>query len=84
MAYIWNRAERVSSKLMPKRIIDCFAEWKESQEEKLKLIPNPEAIPMPKNLAKKFASQRYKIRLGIIEQNKNLKDAVQKFDNENK
>ena len=83
MIYIWNRAHRVSKDLMPQRIIECFSEWKEAQEEKLKLIPDPTLAPLPTDLAKKFSSQRYRIKNLIKKQSANLQTAIRKFKNEN-
>ena len=84
MIYIWNRAHRVRKDLMPKRIIDCFLEWRESQEEKLALIPDPKQVCLPDDVAKKITSQRHRIEYNIINQRKKLNEAIERFKNENK
>ena len=33
MTYIWNRADRVDSKIMPKLVEDAFKKWSKEQYE---------------------------------------------------
>ena len=81
MHYIWNRAERVSEELMPNRVIECFAEWKSEEIQKLDAIP-PISDELPPSLRKKIKSQRYIIEARIKREGINLEDAVNKFNNE--
>ena len=84
MIYIWNRADRVRKDLMPHRIIDCFNEWERVQKEKLSLMPDPDQNSFPEKVAQDLKAKRHRLKYIIRTQAKNLKEAVQKFKNENK
>ena len=84
MFYIWNRSHRVQKDLMPQRIIDCFNEWEKVQKEKLSLIPDPKHNSFSEEVSEVLKSKRHRLKYSIQTQAKNLKEAVQKFKNENK
>lgn len=81
MYYIWNRAERVSEELMPNRVIECFAEWKAEEIQKLDAIPLISDEGLSPSLRKKIKSQRYRIESRIKREGINLEEAVNKFNN---
>lgn len=83
MLYIWNRADRVRKDLMPQRIIDCFKEWERVQKEKLSLLPDPDHHSFPEKEAQALKAKRYRLQRIIQTQARKLKEAVQKFKNEN-
>lgn len=84
MIYIWNRAHRVSKNLMPQRIIDCFKEWERVQKEKLSLLPDPDCNSFSPKISKDLKAKRYGLKYNIRTQANNLKEALERFKNENK
>ena len=69
MTYIWNRAERVPAKSMPKILFESFSRW---QNEQLSQITQDTSD-----------SRKKEIFRTIKKQKQNLEDSVNKFNRNN-
>ena len=69
MTYIWNRAERVPAKSMPKILVESFSRWQKKQLSEINQDTSD--------------SRKQAIYLTIKRQKQNLEDAVNKFNRNN-
>ena len=59
MTYIWNRAERVDKKLMPKVVEDAYNRWAKEQLKDFKKLDEKEKAKVLYNVARQFGNKNY-------------------------
>ena len=68
MTYIWNRAERVNPKLMPKVVEDAFDRWTKEQLKDFKHLSDDQKTKVTYKIARQFGNKNYALtKLGYYE-----------------
>ena len=67
MTYIWNRAEKVDKKLMPKIVEDAFNKWTKEQLKDFKELTEERKAEVNFTILKQMGKMNYNLRqLGYI------------------
>ncbi len=59
MTYIWNRAERVDPKLMPKVVEDAFDKWTKEQLKGFNNLNNEAKVKLTYKIAVQLGKKNY-------------------------
>ena len=59
MTYIWNRAERVDKKLMPKAVEDAYNRWAKDQLKDFKKLDEKEKSKVLYKVSVQFGKKNY-------------------------
>jgi hypothetical protein len=62
MTHIWNRAERVDPKLMPKAVEDAFSRWAKEQLKNFQHLTQEQKTQVSFKVAKQMGKKNYNLR----------------------
>ena len=62
MTYIWNRADRVDPKLMPKVVEDAFNRWTKEQLKNFNQLSDERKIEVTFTICKQMGKMNYNLR----------------------
>lgn len=62
MTYIWNRADRVDSKIMPKLVEDAFKKWSKEQYEDFQYLTEEQKNKVNYKVATQMGKMHYNLR----------------------
>jgi len=68
MTYIWNRAEKVDKKLMPKVVEEAYDKWAKKQLKGFEKLDDKKKNNVLFNVARQFGNKNYALtKLGYYE-----------------
>lgn len=61
MTYIWNRAEKIDKKLMPKVVEDAYNKWAKEQLKNFNELSDERKTQVTFTIAKQFGKKNYNL-----------------------